>query len=288
MQKLAKAIERPKIGGKARRETETGTRPAVNAEAKTKQGENTEASAETNAKKSGAHDSRVLCRQAEVDDPKQIPCRQAEADGLEQIPCRQKENKPKRDTSKITTRERRTARKTAAREAEHICHPLEPVFGDQSRVLILGTMPSPASRAARFYYGHPQNRFWRVLAALWDEPTPTSNDERTSFALRHHLALWDVLASCDIIGAADASIRNARANDLSRVIDHAPISAVFTTGSKAAELYKRHCAASFLQIKHVALPSTSAANARMSLADLTRAYASLRKAADAPSASRPQ
>lgn len=260
----------------------------MSAEAKTKQGENAETSAETNAKKSGAHDNRAFCWQAETDDPKQPSCRQAEIDSSEQTLCQQKENKPKRATSKAATCERHKARKTAAREAECICHPLEPVFDEQSRVLILGTMPSPASRAARFYYGHPQNRFWRVLAALWDEPTPTSNDERTSFALRHHLALWDVLASCDIIGAADASIRNTRANDLSRVIDHAPISAVFTTGSKAAELYKKHCIASFPQIEHVALPSTSAANARMSLTDLTRAYASLREAADAPSVLRPQ
>lgn len=167
--------------------------------------------------------------------------------------------------------------------AEHIVHPLSPVFDAASRVLVLGTMPSPASRAVRFYYGHPQNRLWRVMAALWDEDVPAGIEERTAFALRHHLALWDVLASCDIQGASDASIRNPRANDLSRVIDAAPIGTVFTTGAKASDLYRRLCAPKFPQVEHVALPSTSAANARMTIDGLVLAYRPLRKAADAAS-----
>ena len=115
-----------------------------------------------------------------------------------------------------------------------VVHPLAPVFDKDSRVLILGTMPSPKSRETGFYYGHPQNRFWRVMAQLLDEPFPASREERLALALRRHFALWDVLASCEIRGADDGSIRAPEANDLSAVLDRAPIRAVFTTGTKAA------------------------------------------------------
>lgn len=154
----------------------------------------------------------------------------------------------------------------------HIEHPLEPVFDAHSRVLILGTMPSPKSREVGFYYGHPQNRFWRVLAQLFDEPLPTTNDDCASLILRHHLALWDVCASCDITGASDASLRNATPNDLSRILSVAPISTVATTGKTAARLYKRLLSASYPDLSLLELPSTSAANAAMSLDDLVRAY----------------
>ena len=106
-------------------------------------------------------------------------------------------------------------------------------------MLVLGTMPSPRSREGGFYYGHPRNRFWNVLAELFDEPVPATNERKRDFALRHHIALWDVLAACDIEGASDASIANAQANDLGRVLEAAPIEAVFCTGAKAAELYAR-------------------------------------------------
>ena len=155
---------------------------------------------------------------------------------------------------------------------ERIVHPLEPVFDARSRALVLGTMPSPRSREVGFYYGHPQNRFWSVIAALMREPVPATNEERAALALRHGIALWDVIASCEIAGASDASIRNARPNDLSRIIDAAPIEAVFTTGAAAARLYERFCAASFPDLPHIPLPSTSAANARMRLGDLVAAY----------------
>ena len=165
-------------------------------------------------------------------------------------------------------------------ERTHVDHPLEPIFDGRSRALVLGTMPSPASRAARFYYGHPQNRFWRVIAALWNEPVPETNDERIEIVLRHRIALWDVLASCDIAGASDASIANPRHNDLARVIDAAPIEAIFTTGAKAASLYRKLCAPQFAALDHIALPSTSGANARMRLADLIAAYEPLRRVVD--------
>lgn len=155
--------------------------------------------------------------------------------------------------------------------AEHISHPFEPVFDGRSRVLVLGTMPSPRSRRDGFYYGHPQNRFWKVLAAVFDEPVPDSNDRKRDFALRHHIALWDVLASCEIEGASDASIGAARANDLSRVLDAAPIEAVFCTGAKSAELYAKLCGPA-TGMPAVRLPSTSPANATWKLGELVEAY----------------
>lgn len=154
---------------------------------------------------------------------------------------------------------------------EHIIHSIEPVFDTESRVLILGTMPSPKSREVQFYYGHPQNRFWRVLAAVLGEETPQSVPEKKAMLLRHQIALWDVLAECEIIGASDFSIRNPVANDLSVILDHAPVQAVFTAGATAWKLYTR------LQKPHtgieaVRLPSTSPANCAVKMEALTEAY----------------
>lgn len=154
---------------------------------------------------------------------------------------------------------------------EHIIHSIEPVFDTESRVLILGTMPSPKSREVQFYYGHPQNRFWRVLAAVLGEELPQSVPEKKAMLLRHRIALWDVLAECEIIGASDSSIRNPVANDLSVILDHAPVQAVFTTGATAWKLYTR------LQKPHtgieaVRLPSTSPANCAVKMEALTEAY----------------
>lgn len=116
----------------------------------------------------------------------------------------------------------------------HIVHTIPPVYDARSRVLILGTMPSPKSREQGFYYGHPQNRFWRALAAALDEPAPQTVPEKRALALRRGIALWDVLASCDIEGASDASIQNPVANDLTPILAAADIRAVFTTGRRAA------------------------------------------------------
>ena len=142
--------------------------------------------------------------------------------------------------------------------------------------MVLGTMPSPRSRQERFYYAHPQNRFWRVLAALFDEPVPLNNDERRTLVLSHGIALWDVLQSCDIAGASDASIKNARPNDLSRVLKAANIQHVFTTGATAARYYRKFDQPLYPHVAFTALPSTSAANARMSLEDLIDAYQPLK------------
>lgn len=124
-------------------------------------------------------------------------------------------------------------------EPQTITHTLSPIFNQDSRVLILGTMPSPQSRKQGFYYGHPQNRFWRVLACVFNEPVPQTNDERATFITHHHLALWDVLASCTIAGASDASITHPVPNDLGHIVRTAPISTIVTTGNKASQLLKR-------------------------------------------------
>lgn len=153
----------------------------------------------------------------------------------------------------------------------HVIHEIEPVYNKHSRVLLLGTMPSPKSRETGFFYGHSRNRFWKVLAALFDEPIPETIEEKRDLCLRHNIALWDVLSSCDIEGASDASIKNAKPNNLSRILKFAPIQAVFTTGTKAGQLYKKLCEPT-TNIPCIVLPSTSPANSRMHLSELCTAY----------------
>lgn len=156
-------------------------------------------------------------------------------------------------------------------EYEHIIHTLAPVYNANSRVLILGTMPSPKSREYGFYYGHPQNRFWRALAGALACPVPQSVNEKTDFLLRHGIALWDTLKTCDIAGAADASIKNAVPNDLGRILENADIEMIFTTGKTAHGYYCRYQLQS-TGIEDICLPSPSPANARVSLDELTQAY----------------
>lgn len=163
-------------------------------------------------------------------------------------------------------------REQAMNSPQRIAHPLAPLFDARSRVLILGTMPSPKSREAGFYYGNPQNRFWKVLARLFDEEEPLGITERSAFATAHRIALWDVLASCTIDGASDASIEDPIPNDLGSLACAAPLEAAFTTGTKAASLYRRFQPPELASLPHIALPSTSPANARMSLDDLVAAY----------------
>jgi len=159
---------------------------------------------------------------------------------------------------------------------ELVIHPLDPVYDGNSCILILGTMPSPRSRLEGFYYGHPQNRFWPVLAGLFGETVPEGKPEREAFLLRHGIALWDVLRSCRISGAGDSTIRDPVPNDLGRILDHADIRAIFTNGGKASELYRKYCREA-TGVDAVALPSTSPANARMSARDLAGAYAVIRE-----------
>lgn len=158
---------------------------------------------------------------------------------------------------------------------------IEPVFDERSRVLLLGTFPSPKSREMGFYYGHPKNRMWKVLAAVtgqWDpeqpddvDGVPVTVEQRRAFLLEHGIAMWDVLASCSIAGASDASIRDAMPNDLSRIFDAAPIERVCATGAKAAELYRRYMLPAYGR-ECLRLPSTSPANAAVGMGELIEAY----------------
>ncbi len=124
---------------------------------------------------------------------------------------------------------------------EHVTHTFGPVYDEQSKILILGSMPSVKSREQQFYYGHPQNRFWKVLSAVLGEAAPDAIEDKKDFLLRHHIALWDVIESCDIIGSSDSSIKNVRGNDMRLILDTAEIDAVVLNGGKAYELFVKYC-----------------------------------------------
>ncbi len=156
-------------------------------------------------------------------------------------------------------------------ESKRITHAFCPVFDSESRVLILGTMPSPKSRELGFYYSHPRNRFWPVLAEIFGEKIPKTPEEKENFVLRHKIALWDVLAECDIEGASDSSIKNTVPNDMSVIFEKADIRAVFTTGAAAAKLYKKHIEPK-TGIEAIALSSTSPANAKTGFDKLCEEY----------------
>lgn len=148
-------------------------------------------------------------------------------------------------------------------------HEFPPVFDGDSKVLILGTIPSPKSREQGFYYMHPQNRFWKMLSAVLNESVPDSIEGRRALCLKHGIALWDVLESCEIRGAEDSSISNAVPNDLRQIIGNSPIKQIFTTGKKAHALFKRF----FPELaEDICLPSTSPANRTISEADMLEQY----------------
>ncbi len=150
-------------------------------------------------------------------------------------------------------------------------HPFGPLFGRNSRILILGSFPSVKSREQNFFYGHPQNRFWRVIAAVFDAEIPVSVSEKKELILNNGLALWDVIASCTVRGSSDASIRDVRANDLSIIFGRCPIERICCNGRKSFELYEKYLLPKTGR-EAVCLPSTSPANARWSLEDLTDAW----------------
>ena len=150
-------------------------------------------------------------------------------------------------------------------------HPIPPVYDEKSEILILGYFPSVKSREQGFFYGHPQNRFWRVTAAVFDDEPPVTVPERRAFLLRHGVALWDVIAACEITGSADASIRNPEINDLRPILEAAPIRAIFVNGQTAAKLYRRYAEPLTGRPAYL-LPSTSPANAAWSLERLIDAW----------------
>lgn len=152
-----------------------------------------------------------------------------------------------------------------------IRHTFEPVFDGKSEVLILGSLPSLKSRENGFYYGHPQNRFWRVLAAVLGTELPETTEAKKSLLLASHIALWDVIAQCDIEGSSDSSIRNVIPNDINVILTQAPIRQIYANGNKAFQLYCRYCQP-LCGREAQRLPSTSPANAAWQLNRLTEAW----------------
>lgn len=157
-----------------------------------------------------------------------------------------------------------------------IIHPIPPLFDDNSKVLILGSFPSVKSREAMFFYGHPQNRFWKVVAQVFDEPVPVTIPEKKAFVLRNHLALWDTIHSCDIEGSSDASIKNVVPNDLHVILDNSEVSGIFVNGRTSEKYYKKYIEPD-LGIEAICLPSTSPANAAWSIEKLVEAWKQIKQ-----------
>ncbi|MBQ3490688.1 MAG: DNA-deoxyinosine glycosylase [Clostridia bacterium] len=148
-----------------------------------------------------------------------------------------------------------------------ITHPFEPIYDEHSRILILGSFPSVRSRTDGFYYGHPQNRFWRLMEELYGMDVLQTTEEKKNFLLKNGIALWDVIASCEIENSSDSSIRNAVPNDLNRILKHANIRYIYTNGKTADKLYRK-----YFERESVCLPSTSPANAGWTFEKLIKAW----------------
>lgn len=159
-------------------------------------------------------------------------------------------------------------------EPQRILHPIPPLYDSQSQTLILGSFPSVKSREARFFYGHPQNRFWRLMALLFDEKVPQTVEEKSRLILTHHLALWDTIHSCTITGSSDSSIKDVVPNDLSEILQNSRVDRIFCNGAASYNLYQKYI---YPQngIQAVKLPSTSPANAAFSLKRLAEAWSEI-------------
>ena len=151
-----------------------------------------------------------------------------------------------------------------------VTHPFEPVYDENSRILILGSFPSVRSRSDGFYYGHPQNRFWRLMSALYGEKSLQSTEEKRNFLLKNGIALWDVIASCEIENSSDSSIRNAIPNDLEQILKNAQIHTIYTNGKTADKLYRK-----YYPREAICLPSTSPANAVWTFEKLLQAWSQI-------------
>lgn len=152
-----------------------------------------------------------------------------------------------------------------------IVHPIPPLYDENSRILILGSFPSVKSREQSFFYGHPQNRFWRVIAAVLGEAVPVTVEEKRRVILGHNLALWDVIASCEIEGSADSTIRGVTPNDLSPILNTAAIERIYVNGRTAEKYYKKYTEPAISR-PAVCLPSTSPANAAWNVERLVGAW----------------
>lgn len=154
-------------------------------------------------------------------------------------------------------------------------HPIPPLFGENSHTLILGSFPSVKSREAMFFYGHPQNRFWSVLAMIYGVDKPETIEEKKKLILENNLALWDVIASCEITGSSDSSISDVTANDLDIVIKNSKIERIFVNGKTAEKYYNKYTYPK-TGIKAICLPSTSPANAAWKVERLVESWKIIR------------
>ncbi len=159
---------------------------------------------------------------------------------------------------------------------ERITHPIPPLYDGQSRVLVLGSFPSVKSREGRFFYHHPQNRFWKVISSLYEEPVPVTIEEKQQLLLRCRIAVWDVIQSCEIIGSSDSSIRNVIPNDLAQVLKASKIEHIFANGSTSYQLYLKYIYP-VTGIEIIKLPSTSPANAAYSIERLLEEWSILKR-----------
>lgn len=141
-------------------------------------------------------------------------------------------------------------------------HNIKPLYDKESSILILGSFPSVKSREAQFYYHHKQNRFWKILSSVYEDNLPESIQDKQEFLKRHHIALWDVIASCDIVGSSDSSITNIVINDIDKIIEKSNIKHIYLNGNKAYDLYVKYCSN---ELPYTKLPSSSPANASYSL-----------------------
>ena len=160
-------------------------------------------------------------------------------------------------------------------ETNSIVHPFPPLFNKNSRTLILGSFPSVRSRETMFCYGHPQNRFWKVIAAIFNESVPENIEEKKSLVLDNGLALWDSIHSCTITGSSDSSIKDVVPNDISEIIQNSNISRIFCNGALSHKMYMKYIFPD-TGIKAVKLPSTSPANAACSLERLVEEWKIIR------------
>ncbi len=157
-----------------------------------------------------------------------------------------------------------------------IIHPIPPLFNEESETLILGSFPSVKSREAAFFYGHPQNRFWTVVAEIYGYDKPQTVEEKTKLILENKLAMWDVIESCEIEGSADSTITNVTANDLSIILSNSKVDRIFVNGKTAEKYYKKYTYPK-TGIKAVCLPSTSPANAAWNVKRLVDAWKIIKK-----------
>ncbi len=162
------------------------------------------------------------------------------------------------------------------KEPSRQTHEFAPVYNEESKILILGTFPSVKSRESHFYYGHPQNRFWKVLASLTDWQVPQTIEEKKKMLLANGIAIWDVIQSCDIVGSSDSSIRNVVPSEIGRILRDSQIQKIYANGNTAKKLYEKYVMAD-TGVPIVGLPSTSPANASYSLERLLESWGQIRE-----------